>query len=580
MTNFGVRGRVLDEEGQPLAGLVVDVLDHRFLGEPQPLAVVVTREDGTYHARYPPESYQGVLDSTADLLLVVHDRASIRELARAGPFVAVDEPLFHAPDLVVPRREAGGWLATDGRGRALPVHGGNRVEPLVDNEACFGAVLDLVRRAERSLHIQQLLFKPDTRVAFADASGAAAEGRRLVDALRDAAARGVQLRILLNENAVVPDDVDEIADELRDAGALPGLVDVRGFLLAPEVLHAKSVIRDGEEAILVGSPFEPRWWDTRAHLIEDERRGKGIPMHDVALRLRGPVVAAMGASFARLWNLRGDDLGEPPIPEPGPPPAVGAVAAQALATLPDGLFAERGETSIVQAYERALANAEEHAYVETQYFTSPRVARAMERALRANPRLEVILLVNDHMDVPLRHYDRILDRRLGEMGWPDHPRLAAFSAWSSRARDGGEGVIIRPIYVHSKVALVDDAWGTVGSANLDGYSLDSADEFGLVGTRCVEWNLALLDGIEGAPASGFVRALRQDLWSEALGLPRDELAKRPRDGWIALWRERAERNLRALGRGEPLDAGFVLPHRPAIPDGVRRHEADFNLFNQ
>ena len=53
----------------------------------------------------------------------------------------------------------------------------------------------------------------------------------------------------------------------------------------------------------------------------------------------------------------------------------------------------------------------------------------------------------------------------------DDDRVGVFTRWaydeSSRTRPW-----VAPVYIHAKGGVVDDSWATVGSANLDGLSLD------------------------------------------------------------------------------------------------------------
>src|SRR4029078_12148432 len=52
-------------------------------------------------------------------------------------------------------------------------------------------------------------------------------------------------------------------------------------------------------------------------------------------------------------------------------------------------------------------------------------------------------------------------------------RLAIFTIWSCNEKEAKYEIM--PIYVHAKVAVVDDIWATIGSANLDGASLNQIE---------------------------------------------------------------------------------------------------------
>jgi phosphatidylserine/phosphatidylglycerophosphate/cardiolipin synthase-like enzyme len=323
------------------------------------------------------------------------------------------------------------------------------------------------------------------------------------------------------------------------------------------------LVADGERAVLIDPPFEPRWWDTRAHPLRSRLRGPGFPEHNVSCALRGPIVTDLHDVFRGLWDARAAASrdGEAALaPAPRPQPPAGPLAAQLTFTTP------RGRRTVLESYQRALLEARRWAYVENQYFTSYNIRAAVRRALDANPRLEVILLLNERPDTPT--YPAWQDRRLRELGWPDEPRLGVFSPWQVGSDSMGH-VEARPIYVHSKVAIVDDAWATTGSANLDDIALDTAREWGFLDKRSIEVNLAMLDGIAGFPRTGDVARLRRTLWSEHLGEEEAALADEPQGGWLARWRARAQQNLAAIERGEPRIRGYLLPHHARLPRRVR-----------
>jgi phosphatidylserine/phosphatidylglycerophosphate/cardiolipin synthase-like enzyme len=82
-------------------------------------------------------------------------------------------------------------------------------------------------------------------------------------------------------------------------------------------------------------------------------------------------------------------------------------------------------------------------------------------------------------------------------------RIQAFSLASCSELDGH--VEYRPIYVHAKVAIVDDLWSTVGSANLNNRGMRDDTEI----------NVATLN-------EELARGLRLLLWAEHLGLVDEE----------------------------------------------------------
>jgi len=78
-------------------------------------------------------------------------------------------------------------------------------------------------------------------------------------------------------------------------------------------------------------------------------------------------------------------------------------------------------------------------------------------------------------------------------------RIHAFCLAASAYKDGAEHY--RPIYVHAKVAIIDDLWSMVGSANLNNRGMRDDTEM----------NVATLD-------AELARGLRLMLWAEHLGL--------------------------------------------------------------
>jgi phosphatidylserine/phosphatidylglycerophosphate/cardiolipin synthase-like enzyme len=254
-----------------------------------------------------------------------------------------------------------------------------------------------------------------------------------------------------------------------------------------------------------------------------------------------------------------------------------------------------GETGVLEAYQRAIMKAEEYIYIEDQYFNSPEIVAAIKARMIERPKLEVILVVNPRPDIGGYHpHQTGLIKELIAAGGED--RVAAFSMWTCDPID--PRLKVAPIYVHSKVCIVDDRWVAIGTANVDGASMNARqwriilpgiilellDEGDFKAAMFILWlpllltvflagfvipdigpfmrgaarkefarftqhanpnreqqpprhpeiDLIIYDGIAGQPASGKAKELRDSLWGEHLGAAPP--ATRPPEGWVGHWK--------------------------------------------
>jgi hypothetical protein len=415
------------------------------------------------------------------------------------------------------------------------------------------------RAARHSIWISQLAFDPDCVSAVDPDTGKPA---LLLDALI-AAATGpwaAQVRILLN-GSILMNTGPALRRALAEAGVGAERVSVRGVSAFPRIMHAKLVVVDGAEAFLVGSPFVNGYWDDGRHQPVDLRRTgddlAGRPIHDVTVRVTGPVVGELAEWFGEMWEQARGEV--PPAPRATP------CALRAARTIPAGAMAGRpaGATEILEAYLEGIGRARSLIYLENQYFSARPIRDALCAALDAHPALEVVLVLNQNPDITF--YRAWQQRRLSEGGFLAHPRVGVFSLWVSSpspARPGRSEVT--QLFIHSKVGVVDDRWATVGTANLDGASLRSyGDDFTSPAFRRVFRDTRNFDlnvvSSGGEDALADVATLRRRLWSSHLGLPEWEVAERPVEGWLPLWRSIATENASSLARGGPL-SGHVLPY--------------------
>jgi phosphatidylserine/phosphatidylglycerophosphate/cardiolipin synthase-like enzyme len=212
-----------------------------------------------------------------------------------------------------------------------------------------------------------------------------------------------------------------------------------------------------------------------------------------------------------------------------------------------------GEWSILESYLRALQAAERLVYLESQFLWSPEVVLALAEKLRRPPcdDFRVIALL------PAEPNNGADDSR-GQVGvlinadkeCDDTTRFLACTLY--QPGPGGN-----PVYVHSKAAIVDDAWLTVGSANLNEHSLFND-------TEC---NVVVRD-----PA--LVREVRLRLWEEHLERPRGEIDGDPARVFDELWKPLAEERLERRRRDGWADGKLTL-----LPHVSRRREALWGPLN-
>ncbi|QKE83576.1 phospholipase D family protein [Arthrobacter sp. NEB 688] len=266
--------------------------------------------------------------------------------------------------------------------------------------------------------------------------------------------------------------------------------------------------------------------------------------HDVHAALTGPAVHDVETTFRERWEdstpltsnpgrfassrLQGEDLDPGPLPEQAPPPPPvegGHEAVQVLRTYPELLtqgfdFAPKGERSIAAANAKAVRSARRLVYLEDQYLWSEEVGRHFGEALREQPDLHLVAVIPivPDMDGALTLAAQLHGRRLAmDLLLDAAPDRVALYGLTSPAG--------YPVYVHSKVCIVDDVWASVGSDNFNRRSW----------TNDSELSLGIQDdrprGDDGAPRDAFARRLRRELVGEHVGLPADEVPDDPMEVW-------------------------------------------------
>ena len=593
------RGRIVDETGTPVGGLVIETR-HGSSIYPFTLASATAAADGTFTLSYAAPHPSETAGRTLQFRIVDEVKRIILEFETTD--IAASQ--LELGDRTVTRANAEGFAVTLGNQAPAFESEGNKVSLLIDGVEAFGRVAQLFDEAQKSIFITQLFLavpedfnadaaKETPALVFDFGPPQVRPERQLI-----AKAAAVDIRIILNQPELHPIAAALLFFSIVGIYALwklEGLTDVHdvkayfetspdseviatgfGQRLPDGVMHGKLVVVDGAKAVNLGSPMSQSYFDDK-HVVENPERGgsSGYPQHDVSIGLEGPAVAALHEVFRLHWNQEAESSSDQVDSIPEPPPAIGGsdeiAALQVVRTLSDRRFddPERGEKGILEAHLRAIRNAEELIYFENQYFTSDAIADALAEVLAdtvGRPKLQVIMLLNIRPDVPgypwmqRRHITRL--RGLLPDTASGRKRLGVFTRWTHETTTPRPRIV--PVYVHAKVGIVDDKWATIGSANLDGLSLDYnwlLSKFVIGESRATEANVLIFNGVDGKPATGVVDRLRQRLFAEHLDLPEADVATPPTGGWLEQWQARADAKLSSL-RQDPTQPspGNVLPY--------------------
>jgi phosphatidylserine/phosphatidylglycerophosphate/cardiolipin synthase-like enzyme len=247
------------------------------------------------------------------------------------------------------------------------------------------------------------------------------------------------------------------------------------------------------------------------------------------------VVRDVAAHFALRWEAV---AGEPlELPDPAP---AGETEVQFVRTMPEGAYRvlPRGEFSVLEAYTRALRSARSLIYLENQFLWSPEIVAILVDKLSHPPSddFRVVVLLPAHPNNGGDH----TRGQLGRLVEADAGN-GRFLACTLHQRSGEDP---RQVYVHAKIAIVDDAWLTLGSANLNEHSLFNDTE-----VNVAAWNARL------------ARTTRLELWAEHLERRAEDIPEDPSRAVDELWRPLAEEQLSRRQAGHPLTHRLLrLPH--------------------
>ena len=322
---------------------------------------------------------------------------------------------------------------------------GNELMLLKNGTAFFPQLCADIDAAKRSVYLETYIFAADET------------GSLVAQALQRAAARGLSVRVMLDGfgSAELP---DSFVEELREAG-----VEVQWFRreISPFTfrrdrmrrlrrMHRKLAAMDGKVAFVGGINIIN---DIPAELDFD------APRLDYTVRIEGGLAGEVHTVMQRLWEMVSWAAFRKRVKAEGlrlrrkPKDKDGAVKL----VLRDNV---RHRRDIERAYMQAIGGAQREVIVANAYFLPGRLfRRSLMQAARRGVR--VVLLLQGKVEYHLQHY-------------------ATLALYERLIGAGVEIYEYQPSYLHAKVAVVDGEWATVGSFNIDPFSLLLAREANLV----------------------------------------------------------------------------------------------------
>ena len=315
-----------------------------------------------------------------------------------------------------------------------PLVVGNKVVLLQDGPATFQAMFNAIRNAKDNINMETYIIEDDE------------VGKRFADALIEKQAQGVPVNFIYDSVGAI-NAPKEFFKRLTDAGIkvlefnpINPLTAKKGWELNQRD-HRKLLIVDGEAAFLgginissvySGGSFSPR----------SKRRPDGSPpWRDTHLQLEGPVVGEFQKLFLATWEKQ---KGAPLAPSKFFPQLTnkGKEVVRAIGSSPDDPYSLIYATLI-----SAINSAETSVYLTNAYFVpDPQLLTALTDAAQRGADVKIILPSNTDFWLVF-HAGRSFYTKLLEGGVKIYERRGAL--------------------LHSKTALIDGVWSTIGSTNLD-----------------------------------------------------------------------------------------------------------------
>jgi cardiolipin synthase A/B len=326
----------------------------------------------------------------------------------------------------------------------MPLLRDNRIEPLLNGDEAYPAMLQAITSARDSVSLAVFIFDND------------AVGERFLEALTEAVKRGVRVCVLIDAVGVRY-STWPITKRLRKNGVrtalfMSGLLTWRTPYLNLRN-HRKIMVVDGITGFTGGMNIR------EDHLLSENPT---YPVQDVHFRVTGPVVQQLQATFVEDWQFTTGELLADDRWFPEPAGAGGSVYARVI---PDG--PDQDLNKMTMAFQGALATASRSVRIMTPYFLPDRdLISSLNTCNLRGITVDIVL--------PWKNNLRMVS-------WASMAQMWQILEWGCRVW------MTPPPFDHSKIMVVDGVFSMIGSSNWDPRSLRLNFELGL---ECYDQELA------------------------------------------------------------------------------------------
>ncbi|HUH53147.1 MAG TPA: cardiolipin synthase [Microbacteriaceae bacterium] len=314
---------------------------------------------------------------------------------------------------------------------AQPMLKGNTAKITIDYDESIAWMAEAIRKAKRYVHIEFYIFVLDTTT------------EDLFEAMGEAVARGVEVRVLLDHVSAVRNPGRKRTREALDsmgvewAYMLP-VRPFRGQYQRPDLRnHRKLLVVDGEIGFMGSQNIVDSNYNKRSNIK------RGLHWKDLMVELEGPVVLGLEAVFQGDWFIETDEYLEHLNPNEAETSKPGSLNCQIVPSGPG--YANENN---LQVFVALMYTANNRISITSPYFVPDGSIMNALRAATARG-VDVELFVSEIGDQPVVYH-------------------AQRSYYEELLRAGVRIMMYKPPYIlHSKHFTIDSEVAVVGSSNMD-----------------------------------------------------------------------------------------------------------------